>query len=57
VTIVGSSILVGLKIKQEQEVAPSGNNLSLLASQIDLTNAINQYGDIWRRGNAGGRHS
>ena len=51
--IVGSLIFVGLQIKQEQAIALSEINLSLLASQIDLNNSIGDHADIWVRGNAG----
>ena len=51
--IVGSLIFVGLQIKQEQDIALSEINLSLLASQIELNNSIGDHADIWVRGNAG----
>ena len=51
--IVGSLIFVGLQIKQEQAIALSEINLSLLASQIELNNSISDHADIWARGNAG----
>ena len=53
VAIVGSLIFVGLQIKQEQAIAVSEINLSLLASQIELNNSIGDHADIWTRGNAG----
>ena len=51
--IVGSLIFVGLQIEQEQDIALSEINLSLLASQIDLNNSIGDHADIWVRGSAG----
>ena len=51
--IVGSLIFVGLQIRQEQVIALGQINLSLLASQIDFNNSINDNADIWVRGNAG----
>lgn len=51
--IVGSLIFVGLQIRQEQAIALSEINLSILASQIELNNSISGYADIWARGNAG----
>ena len=51
--IVGSLIFVGLQIRQEQVIALSELNLSLLASQIELNNSISDNADIWVRGNAG----
>jgi len=51
--IVGSLIFVGLQVKQEQAIALSEINLSLLASQFDLNNSISDHADICARGNAG----
>ena len=50
--IVGSLIFVGLQIRQEQVIALSEINLSLLASQIAFNNSISDNADIWLRGNA-----
>ena len=51
--IVASLIFVGLQIRQEQVIALSEINLSLLDSQIEFNNSINDNADIWVRGNAG----
>ena len=51
--IVGSLIFVGLQIRQEQAIALSEINLSILASQIELNNSISDHADIWVKGNAG----
>ena len=51
--IVASLIFVGLQVRQEQVIALSEINLSLLESQIEFNNSISENADIWVRGNAG----
>ena len=51
--IVGSLIFVGLQMKQAQEIGNAERRLSQVANGIELQNSINEYADIWVRGNAG----
>ena len=51
--IVASLIFVGLQMKQEQEIAYSELDVSLLAIQAESTNLISTNSEIWVRGNAG----
>jgi hypothetical protein len=51
--IVASLIFVGLQMKQEQEIAYSELDVSLLAIQAESTNLIATNSDVWVRGNAG----
>ncbi len=51
--IVASLIFVGLQMKQAQEIGNAERRLSVVANNIELHNAINEYADIWLRGKAG----
>ena len=51
--IVASLIFVGLQMKQAEEIANAARRSSVVANTIELSNAINEYADLWLRGMAG----
>ena len=53
VAIIASLIFVGLELRQSRAIAIGDGNLSNAEIQIDSNNAINEYSDVWIRGNNG----
>ena len=51
--IVASLVFVGLQLKQSQEIAIAEAFLSILASEIEATDSINENADLWARANNG----
>ena len=51
--IVASLIFVGLQLRQDARVALNDFGVSRSFAQYEVNSAINQYADIWARGNAG----
>jgi hypothetical protein len=51
--VVGSLIFVGLQMKQAQEIGNAERRMMRVANEIEVQNAINEYGDIWVRGLTG----
>jgi ABC-type sulfate transport system substrate-binding protein len=53
VAIVVSLTFVGLQMRQSQEIAIAETFLSILSSEIELYNAINEHVDLWEKANGG----
>jgi hypothetical protein len=51
--IVASLIFVGLQLKQDARVALNDFGVSRSFAQYEVNSSINEYADIWARGNAG----
>ncbi len=51
--IVGSLVFVGIELRQSRAIAISEGNLANAQIQIESNNAINDYSNIWTRGNSG----
>jgi len=51
--VVASLIFVGLQMKQSQDIASAERTMIRAATSVELNNAINEYADIWERGNSG----
>jgi hypothetical protein len=51
--IVASLTFVGLQLKQDARVAMNDFGVSRSFAQYEVNRAINEYADIWTRGNAG----
>jgi hypothetical protein len=50
--IVVSLVFVGLQLNQAEDIANATRRSSVVSNRIELASAINEYADIWRRGNA-----
>jgi len=53
VAIVASLIFVGLQMKQSQEIARADRFEQRIANVIEMRNTINEYANIWAKGNSG----
>ncbi len=51
--IVASLIFVGLQMKQAQEIASADRFEQRIANLIEMHNTINEYANIWAKGNSG----
>ncbi len=51
--IVASLIFVGLQMKQAQEIGNAERRLTQVANGIELSTFINEFANIWVKGNAG----
>ena len=51
--IVVSLVFVGLQMRQAQEIAKTEVGMSVLASEVQIRNEMNERADIWNRGSAG----
>jgi hypothetical protein len=51
--IIASLVFVGLQLRQAQEIAKTELGMSLLASEVQIRNEMNERADIWNRGIAG----
>ncbi len=53
VAIVASLVFVGFQFQQDREIALNEGGLSLLSSEVEVGNALNDHADIWTKANAG----
>ena len=51
--IVASLIFVGLELRQSQQIALNELNFTTVSGFYETRNAINQYADVWVKGNSG----
>ncbi len=51
--IVASLIFVGLELRQSQQIALNELNFTTVSGYYETRNAINQYADVWVKGNSG----
>lgn len=51
--IVASLVFVGVQVRQSQEIALAETAFSVMNSNIEMNNQLNEHADVWVKGSAG----